>query len=296
MNKIIAIILTACLTFVLASCSQEDSTPQIPAKDEATQNQLTETAPNVNSTVIYAVFSPNEEGVDKYPLDYTGDLTVDMIADALTSLTGLNFSINSATIENGVATIDWSTESYLIAGLGDEPQNENFFFYDNVSLNWFMMNSLYLSVFNNLSVTKVFYTMDGGKQLVPTEMGTTFPLGQEIVLSGDNDSAGLSNSDEAINKLLYNTAGIWHVGGDESAANIHLNGMGIYTAYTEDGAVESSGVLYPVDDLGDGNYSFNLYNDDDQYFATMYFVDENNFYTDGPYGQNYIKTHEYQVN
>lgn len=73
--------------------------------------------------------------------------------------------------------MDWAPDSTLIAGLDDREQKEDFFFFDEESLRWFMLDSLWRTLTENLDVTEVYYTMDGGEKLTLVGLNPvdTFP-------------------------------------------------------------------------------------------------------------------------
>lgn len=84
------------------------------------------------------------------------------LADSLSEWTGLDFTLNDVTFGEDSITVDWSADSTLIAGLDGREQKEGFRFFDAVSLNWFMMDSLARTLKHNLPVTTVYYCSDGG--------------------------------------------------------------------------------------------------------------------------------------
>ena len=83
------------------------------------------------------------------------------LADELSEWTGLNFSLNDVRLDEDSITVDWAADSTLIAGLGNRAQKDDFHFYDAVSLNWFMMDSLAQTLKQNLEVTTVYYCSNG---------------------------------------------------------------------------------------------------------------------------------------
>ncbi len=257
---------------------------------------LTEKLPEQPSSShsLYTLNGGSWSNIIAHPYTVTGDATIENLANGLSELTGLNFAINDATISGNNAVIDWSSDSTLIAGLGDTQQKDEFFVYENVSLNWLMMDSLYLTVINNFDVDNIYYTMNGGQPLNLPDMGTDsiFPLENPYYASpyyfGDVDYFSMVN----INKAIYNTAGIWHIDGDENAARIEFNGMGSYVAFYADNNVESQGYMAAVDANENGLYSFNLYDEYDEFFTTIEFVNENSFITDI---HTYNKTHTFEV-
>ncbi len=84
------------------------------------------------------------------------------IADALSDWTGLSFDINGITLGDDSITADWAASSTLIAGLDDREQKDEFHFFDAVSLNWFMMDSMARTLKFNFGVSTVYYSADGG--------------------------------------------------------------------------------------------------------------------------------------
>lgn len=84
------------------------------------------------------------------------------LADELSEWTGLKFTLNDVRFNGNSATVDWSADSTLVSGLGSRTQKEGFYFFDAVSLNWFMMDSLAQTLRHNLEVTTIYYSSDGG--------------------------------------------------------------------------------------------------------------------------------------
>ncbi len=89
------------------------------------------------------------------------------LADELSEWTGLKFTLNDVWFDGDSATVDWSTGSTLISGLGNRTQKEGFHFFDAVSLNWFMMDSLAETLKKNLDITTIYYNT-GGKNITFT--------------------------------------------------------------------------------------------------------------------------------
>lgn len=84
------------------------------------------------------------------------------LADGLSNWTGLDFKLNDMSFPDEKSVlVDWSKESTLISGIGDRAFKEDFHFYDAVSLNWFMMDSLAATLKNNLGITAVYYQSEG---------------------------------------------------------------------------------------------------------------------------------------
>ncbi len=298
MKLINIVTLTFTLCLFLTACSYEPTSPLQQDVSSGNMEKIPEVVEqNIegNTSVnLYTLNFGNWSNVVSHPFNTVANFSIESLAQGLTELTGLAFTINGATVEGSTAIVDWSVESTLIAGLGNIQQKDEFFMYDNVSLNWFMMDSLYLSIINNFSVTEVYYTMSNGQPLNLTDMGldSIFPLETPYFGSPYYIGEGDYFTVMEINKAIYNTAGVWHINGDEAAARIEFNGMGNYTAFYADENIESSGYMSAVDFLGDGLYSFNLVDDNNEYFTTITFIDEITLKTDI---HTYVKTHAYQV-
>ncbi len=99
------------------------------------------------------------------PWEYTGELTVEILAKGLSETTGLDYFVTAKKVKDGIS-VDWAKDSTLVANLDDREQKEKFFFFDADSMRWFMMDSLWLTINDNLAPENVYYTMDGGKDLV----------------------------------------------------------------------------------------------------------------------------------
>jgi hypothetical protein len=98
------------------------------------------------------------------------------LADGLSEWIGLDFTLNDVTFGEDNVTVDWSADSTLIAGLDDREQSPDFGVYDAVALNWMMMDSLALTLKNNLDVSTVYYCSDGGP--------VTFTNPEDMALQG----------------------------------------------------------------------------------------------------------------
>lgn len=159
-KTILTAISVSVLVLSLAACNGGDDFPEfepIPVPPE-----YTETA------TLIADFSAGSELLNQkeYFQGYNGSLDIAMLSDYLSDLTGLDFFADGK-VEGGKAFISWRDESTLVAGLDDREQSEEFFFYDAISLNWFMMDSLAATVKKNFpEVTEVYYSGENGESVV----------------------------------------------------------------------------------------------------------------------------------
>ena len=148
MKKLFAITLAAALLLGLAACGGGGN-------GEIKDNEKTQE--------IFLVMDIGwGDGPEEYPCQ--GEATVEGLAAALSEKTGLVFAVTSK--DDGTLTVDWSAGSSLLDGDAGEPV-EGLVFYDYDGLAWFMLDSLCSTLMRNLDgVLEVYYTMDGGKELV----------------------------------------------------------------------------------------------------------------------------------
>lgn len=169
MKKLSVLLILTMLISMLAACgsaSSSDASSSSASLKPAASSQSA--AEETQMDVLYAVFSA--EDVREYPIEYTGaQKTAEELADELSELTGLDFIITISKNSDGWI-VDWSADSTLVAGLHDREQKEEFFFFDQDTLSWFMMDSLWRTLTENLDTENIYYTMDGGKELVFTEL------------------------------------------------------------------------------------------------------------------------------
>lgn len=169
MKKLLSVFLAIFLFATLTACGGND-TP------ESSDNGGTSNGSGERVALLYADFTQggSEENVKTYEMPYTGDLTPDMLMNGLTELTGLTFDADITTDDKGI-WVDWDSASSLFAGPGQE-QKDEFAFYDNYSLSWFMMDSLWRTLRENLG-GDIYYTEGLGGYLVFEDLQPidTFP-------------------------------------------------------------------------------------------------------------------------
>lgn len=140
------------------------------------------TEESIRTDILYAVFG--DEDVREYPIEYSGaKKTAEELARELSDLTGMDFTITASKTDDGLI-VDWAADSTLIAGRDDREQKEDFRFYDYDSMSWFMMDSLWRTLTENLGVENVYYTMDGGKELVLEKMSPAREFPSDVPYMG----------------------------------------------------------------------------------------------------------------
>ncbi len=221
----------------------------------------------------------SSEFLQKYEFSYSGDLTIEKLAQGLTAVTGLDFYINSATINGDSAYVDWSMTSTLLAGLDDRPFKEEFTFYDNVTLNWFMLDSLNTSIIENFNVSNVYYSMNNGEDLIVPEMPPLAIFSTDIPYISSTFYYAHGTELDTVDFTI--TKGTWRLDGDETAAYFVMDGTGLVDAYYASGSHEYSARL----EQGYGGLSglivFEIYNNDNEMINDMWFDGQDQFYLGG---------------
>ena len=288
MRKWMTGLLAAAMLLSVAACSggeQATTETESSGKGESNGQEIT----------LVADFSSGSEQAEEFDLIQRETRTVEeatpgAMAQALSEWSGLDFTLNSAAVEEGAVTVDWAADSTLVAGLDDREQKEEFSFHDIDSLRWFMMDSLYSTLTANLGEVEVYYTMDGGQDLSFDELYPVnlFPadtpyLGSPFYFAhagGQGETDGFDFS---------RTEGTWRLDGEEDTASIYMDGEGGFIAYYASGSVEAAGYLEYVDEYGDGNGRYDMYDGELGWINGFYFDSDTQIHMGNGDGPVYIR-------
>lgn len=276
MKKLVAILLAAALLSLTAFCCAESA-----------QTEVT----------LYADFSCGSEVAQENGLISTetatvSELTPQALAEALSLWTGLDFTLSGVSMQEAAIVVDWSADSTLVAGLDDREQKEDFFFYDQDSLRWFMMDSLYQTLLANFSGMDIYYTMDGGQELSFDELYPVSAFPADIPYLGSPfyfAHAGVQGEgDEAAD--FSRTEGTWVVSGSGQTdlLTIMMDGQGAFTAIHMDGP-EISGYLEYVDEYGDGNGRYDMYDGEGTFLQGFTFDSDDQIHVGNDEGVEYVR-------
>ena len=287
--------LTACGNASTSSApgSSTSGTPSASTSGEPASSKSAEpsksTAESAQTAVLYAVFGA--EDIKEYPIEYTGtQKTAEELADELTGLTGLDFTITASKADDGWI-VDWDADSTLVAGLDDREQKKEFTFSDQDSMRWFMMDSLWRTLSENLDTENIYYTMDGGQELVFEELYPVneFPADIPYMGSGFYDAHADVKGDEESSDLgpefyeahagvrgdeespYAHTKGLWRMDGAADTASIEMDGFGGFTMYDADGSVEADGHLECADANEYGDIRYDCYTAEGEWIVSFYF-------------------------
>lgn len=211
MKKIFILLLTGLLIITLPSCAEKQDGVDEPASAASGEIQMQEEEPIGtlrSATIIFDFSSGSSEGNFRQETyqSYSETISDDELIYALSSMSGLDFNVTLSMTDSGRLVADWAADSTLIAGLDDREQQEDFFFYDVDSLRWFMMDSLW----RTLGSDEIYYTMDGGKELVFNELyaANVFPsdvpyMGSAFYFAHSDVVGDFSYIDEEYNLVLH---------------------------------------------------------------------------------------------
>lgn len=240
-------------------------------------------AESTQTDILYAVFSA--EDVKEYPIEYTGvQKTAEELAHELSELTGLDFIITASKAEDGWI-VDWSADSTLIAGLDDREQKKEFHFFDYDSMSWFMMDSLWRTLTENLDAENIYYTMDGGRELVLEKMSPVKEFPSDIPYMGSEFYSAHTDARGDEESPYARTKGLWRLDGATDTGSIEMDGLGGFTMYYASGSVEATGNLKCIDEYENGDFRYDLYTAEGKCIASFYFDSDTQFHIgndDGP--------------
>ncbi len=227
-------------------------------------------AEKVKLIANFATGSPTalEDGQIKSKEVMIDKLTVENLAKELSNWTGHDFIINNVDMSDNAIKVDWSAKSTLISNAAPSKMIEEFHFYDVDSMRWFMMDSLYETILANFGEKEVYYSMDGGKELVFEYLyaNNVFPIDIQYMGSpfyyAHFDVVG---DDGELPYQLAVTRGIWRMDNATDTAYIDMPGDGSFTAYYASGSVEKDGYLTFEDSF------YSMIGSDDELFAQFYF-------------------------
>lgn len=300
-KHILSVLLAAALCLSVSGCSggaapssdPSSALSSAPSSEQSAEMSLPDSSVPPETTVtLYADFSAgNAQAETLGQIKSTeqiisGEVTALALADALSEWSGLDFTLNEAVCSADSITIDWAADSTLIANLDDRVQKEDFFFFDVESMRWFMMDSLMRTLKENLGVTDVYYTMDGGKDLA---LDALSPVS---VFPADTPYLGsifyCAQSDTPNTEATARTLGTWRFQGAKDAASIEMDGQGSFTAYYADGGIECEGYLVYAEDQAGGRYDL-CRNSDSSLFVSIRFDSDTQFHLEDHPDLVYLK-------
>lgn len=208
------------------------------------------------------------------------------LARELTELTGLDFFITASKADDGWI-IDWAADSTVVAGLDDREQTE-FIYFNQDSVRWFMMDSLWRNLTEKLDTENIYYTMDGGRELAFEKLYPVniFPSDIPYMGSGFYYAHADVRGDEET--PYARTRGLWRLDGMTDTASIEMDGFGGFTMYYASGSVEAEGYLECTDEYENGDFRYDCYTVEGELIVSFYFDSDTQLHIGNEEGTIYL--------
>ncbi len=242
---------------------------------------------------LYAQFS-DSQATTQVDME---EVTALNIANALTEWTGLPFTLNSSKHTTDSVTVDWALSSSLLDPEQDLIPHEGFHFTNTQAMQWFMLDTLFVTLQKNLQATSVFYTQDSGKPLHIANLTPiqNFPL--HVAYAGSASykkttaSTGLKlmmnpkpiaqapQETPPVLASFKNTEGVWKLASvtNEAPALIVMDGKGGFASYTKVGALLFRGRLQAAEDGGENSQKYHMVNFAQKHVNTLEFRNQSEF-------------------
>lgn len=148
------------------------------------QGESTEVPEETPDKQIATLYIGNQtSGFSEYPMEYTGDLTPEMLLQGITDLTGWNISLaDEITTGKGGMTVVFGSDACLFTGPPEE-QKDEFHVYDSLELTFMVLDSIQKTLQNWASPTNpenvdIYFAASGDQPLELSELGVIWPLEQ----------------------------------------------------------------------------------------------------------------------
>ncbi|MBE6953400.1 MAG: hypothetical protein E7452_07605 [Ruminococcaceae bacterium] len=169
---------TSATTVATSAVTTTATTAATDAASDSSTAQTTTTAQTtspvaLNSATLYIPFDLSEP--DAFALPYTGTLDVPILLSGIASLTGWNCDVTKVDIFSGTARIDLAPTSLPFAYDTHMP-NETFFLPTYADTVFLFLDSIAQTLTQNLNLSGVIFTQDGGQPLTLERLYTSVEL------------------------------------------------------------------------------------------------------------------------
>ncbi len=273
MKKIIFLALALTFMLIVVACTETTQTP--------------------STATLYSVMEMGDingvgQVIDTYDITYEGDLTVEILANGLSELTGYNFSATQLVgAEN--FTIDFYSDSTLFASDISEIVPKSAFAMEDIPTTYYyILDSLWMTVKENMQVSEISFSMSGGNPLNITLF--QIPLGVDYLYSGSTEFSQSLNGGNSNNNNDYTndmeafvpTEGLWY---SDTGYYYVMDGMGNYTYYDLHGYLMHEGTMGKVDD-----YAYIIYTQNAQEY--IYFPQDYSYFSEEFSGRIYTYAYD----
>ncbi len=262
MKKILHICLALFLVLSMTACTSNEiengsnTSPNENSNGQSDVQEGNENEEKENTATIYTIFSlggtdGSEVNMQGHTITYTGELTPKLLADELTALTGYNFAIEVMSQDEGstgdILWIEWLSDSTLITATDGlfEPK-EGYFMQEIELIRWFMLDSLYETIIENMDVDEIYYSTEGnvdsefGNSIVTSAFGANQMNAPYMGSNFYKNHAG--NVGDELDAHFTMMEGTWYLNGEYDNDFIDMFSDGSFVYYS-DGKAYAQGVM-----------------------------------------------------
>lgn len=151
---------------LLTSCQVQPGT-------EAAAGQTSETGESARTGTLLMDFTAGSNVEDVRPVELDTGIALTDLCSTLEEITGIQFAFTVATDETG-CTVTWQEDSALVQGETPQDEKQDYVFYDDDLLRWFILDTVWRNLTEEFGVAQVVYHGPDGAALALEE---PWPLG-----------------------------------------------------------------------------------------------------------------------
>lgn len=152
---------------LLASCRLTQ-----PVEDPA-EDQTPETGESARTGTLLMDFTSGSNVEDVRPVELEQGIAMSELCSTLEEITGIQFDF-TVTMDQAGCTVTWQESSALIQGETPQDEQQDYVFYDDGLLRWFMLDTVWRNLTEEFGAAQVVYTGPDGAALSLEE---PWPLG-----------------------------------------------------------------------------------------------------------------------
>lgn len=136
--------------------------------------QTRETGESAHTATLLMDFTAGSNVEDVRPVALEHEISVPELCSALEEATGIQFDFTVTSSPDG-CTVTWQESSALIQGETPQDENQDYVFYDDDLLRWFLLDTVWRNLTGEFGMEQVVYTGPDGAAL---DLQDPWPLGQ----------------------------------------------------------------------------------------------------------------------
>ena len=143
---------------LLASCRLTQ-----PVEDPA-EDQTPETGESARTGTLLMDFTSGSNVEDVRPVELEQGIAMSDLCSTLEEITGIQFDF-TVTMDQAGCTVTWQESSALIQGETPQDEQQDYVFYDDGLLRWFMLDTVWRNLTEEFGAAQVVYTGPDGAAL-----------------------------------------------------------------------------------------------------------------------------------